>query len=99
MSPLDCFFLSYQILIRRRAQAYGETDFVAMFDGFNDSGIYKVEGNKIFSAEKGSSFSDEQYEVFELDGDKLTLKELVGAPEDQLAMAEFIYPLEFARIK
>ena len=80
-------------------EAYGETDFTEIFDGFNDKGIYKLEGNKLFSAEKDASFTETEYEIFELNGDKLTLKELVGAPEEETEMAKLIYPLEFDRIK
>ena len=81
------------------AEAYGETDFTAIFAEFNSKGTYKIDGNKLFSADEGESLSEDEYEIFELSGNKLTLKEVVGIEEDNAALAELIYPLEFNRVK
>ena len=81
------------------AEAYGETDFTDIFAEFNSKGTYKIDGNKLFSADEGESLSEDEYEIFELSGNKLTLKEVVGIEEDNAALAELIYPLEFNRVK
>lgn len=72
-----------------------------MFDEIDDAnvtGVYEIEGDKIFLGEEGKSVDKNTYVVFALDGNKLTLKEIVGDAGETVDGMKALLPWEFTRI-
>lgn len=72
-------------------------EFIEMFSEMEDGGYYKAEDGKLYTYEDEDDYDEDVYETYELDGDTLTVKESVGEEDDE--GNEFIYPMEFKRVK
>lgn len=73
-----------------------DTDYMieSLMGSFTHEGDYTVDGDRLYRYE-----DEEKYDVFELDGDTLTLLECGGSDSgDDAVMVEEFYPMVFTRV-
>ncbi len=75
-----------------------DLDMTSAAEEFQNSGKYKVEGNKLFLSDENGAYADDDYLVFNVDGNTLTVTE-ISTPEGQdaevLAFVESLLPIVF----
>jgi len=89
--------MGYESMSDYMEEAFSEDTFNDMVTTMETEGKYKVEDDKLFmTTSKEEDFSDDEYDIFELDGDELKFTERVGSDEeDDMSM---YYPITFERI-
>lgn len=93
--------LSMDDIIAELKAMLEEEDIVGqMLDGSNAEGKYDAKEGKLFlSAGLDYEIDENVYEVYELDGDTLTISESVGSDDESvLDMAEDLYPLIMTKV-
>ena len=86
-----------QLIDQIKAQLNPEEMFKNLEDA-TTTGIYEVEGDKIYTGETGKQIDKSSYIVFELKDGKLTLKEIVGDLGEEVNAMKALFPWEFTRI-
>ena len=71
-------------------------DVDAMMSEMESTGAYEARGEKLFMADPGEEISANQYDIFEVDGDTLTLS-LADDSQDPEVLPGLDYPLVFTR--
>ncbi len=74
---------------------------MSSFDDTEISGKYELDGSKLFVVSDGEERDDEDYLVFELDGDELKIdmtdEQRADLSDDEAAIFDVMFPMEFTR--
>lgn len=82
-------------------QVKGQFNPDEMFGNLDESavtGVYEIDGDKIYLGEEGKTVDKNTYIVFTLSGNKLTLKDLVGSIGEDLDGMKAMFPWEFTYV-
>ena len=71
-------------------------DVDSLLDEIESTGAYEARGEKLFMADPGEEISANQYDLFKVDGDTLTLS-LADDSQDPEVLPGLDYPLVFTR--
>lgn len=71
-------------------------DVESLLDNVETTGVYEAKGNKLFLADTEEEISSNQYDLFEVDGDTLTLS-LADESQDPTVLPGLEYPLVFTK--